>query len=48
MTSEERINELETKLLNTLELLKIAVQMSRGLDNDTTEYLLEQIEAIQR
>lgn len=48
MTSEERINELETKLLNTLELLKTIVNIDRGLDKDTTDYLVEEIESLQR
>lgn len=43
MTPEERIIDLETKLLSTLDLLKTIVNMNRGFDNETTEYLLEEI-----
>ena len=51
MTQEERINELEkklndleVKLMNTLCLLKEFVMLDRGLDNNTTEQLVERIE----
>lgn len=48
MVSEKRINELEVKLLNTLELLKEAIRLSSSFDNRTTDYLVEKIEELQR
>lgn len=45
---EKRINELETKLRNVLELLKEVVRMSGSFNNRTTDYLVEKIEELQR
>jgi hypothetical protein len=43
MTPEERITELEAKLRGTLEILKTIVNLDRDFDNDTTEYLIDEI-----
>jgi hypothetical protein len=55
MTQEERINELENKiielevkLMNTLCLLRESVLLDRGFDNSTTEQLAEHIEYLLR
>lgn len=45
---EKKVNELETQLMNTLELLKEAVKMSRGLSNEQTEYLVDSIYNVQQ
>ena len=39
---------LEEKLDKTIEVLKILIQVDRGLDNDTTEWLLDMIEELER
>ena len=55
MTQEERINELEkkiieleVKLMNTLCLLRESVLLDSGFDNSTTEQLVEHIEYMLR
>lgn len=45
---EKKINELEVKLNNTLCLLKESALLDRGLDNNTTEQLVEHIEDVLR
>ena len=48
MTTEERVKQLENKLTLTIELLKFIVRVDNGLTKDNTDWLLEQIETIQR
>lgn len=55
MTQEERINELEkkindleVKLMNTLDILRVVINLDRGLDNDTTEWLVKKVENLER
>lgn len=55
MTQEEKINELEkklndleVKLINTLDILRVFIKLDRGLDNDTTEWLVKKVENLER
>ena len=48
MTPEQRINELEVKLLNTIDILKTVVRITSGLDRDTTDFILDRIEELER
>ena len=55
MTQEERIdelekkfNDLEVKLMNTLDILRVVIKLDRGLDNDTTEWLVKKVENLER
>ena len=45
---EQKVNTLETQLMNTLEILKEAVKMSHGFSNNTTEYLVDSIYHVQQ
>ena len=47
MTLEEKVDYLEDKLVRTIEVLKLLVQVDNGLGKDTTEWLLEQVEELQ-
>lgn len=48
MTVEKRVEFLEDRLVRTLEVLKLFVHLDRGLDRDTTSWLEEQIEELQK
>ena len=48
MTTEERVLYLEDKLARTIQLIKFIIRMDTGLSKDNTDWLLEQIEIIQR
>jgi hypothetical protein len=45
---EKKINELEVKLMNTLDILRVVINLDRGLDNDTTEWLVKKVENLER
>lgn len=45
---EEKINRLECKLRNTIDILKIAVKITNGLNKDTTDFILDRIEELER
>jgi hypothetical protein len=45
---EKKINELEVKLMNTLNILRVAINLDRGLDIDTTEWLVKKVENLER
>lgn len=48
MTAEEQINKLEDKLARTLEVLKLLVLISSGLNKTNTEWFVDQIEELQQ
>ena len=48
MTTEEKVNYLEDKLARTIQLIKFIVRMDSGLSKDNTDWLLEQIDVLQR
>ena len=48
MTTEEKINYLGDKLARTLEVLKLLVLISSGLNKTNTEWFVEQIEELQQ
>lgn len=47
MTLEERVNDLECRLLNVIDLLKYTVTLSTGLTKNDTKHILEQLERLQ-
>ena len=48
MTTEEKVEYLEDKLARTIQLIKFIIRMDTGLSKDNTEWLLEQVEILQR
>ena len=48
MPLEEKINKLECKLMNTIDILKTVVRITNGLDSDTTDFILDRIEELER
>ena len=45
---EKKINELEIKLMNTIDILKTVVRITNGLDRDATDFILDRIEELER
>lgn len=45
---EKKINELEVKLVNTLDILRVAINLDHGIDIDTTEWLVKKVEDLER
>ncbi len=48
MTTEERVNYLEDKLARTIQLIKFIIRMDTGLPKANTDWLLEQVDILQR
>ena len=48
MTTEEKVEYLEDKLARTIQLIKFIIHMDTGLSKDNTDWLLEQVEILQR
>lgn len=47
MDLAQRVVELETKLNNTIELLRTIVLLDRGFDTETTDYFIEELNKLQ-
>ena len=47
MTLEEKVYELDVKLLNALDIIKYFVQISNSITAADTDYIVEQIEKLQ-
>ena len=47
MTLEEKVEYLEDKLARTIEVLKLLIKVDNGLSNDTTDWLVGQVEELQ-
>ena len=48
MTTEEKVEYLEDKLARTIQLIKFIIRMDTGLTKDNTDWLLDQVEILQR
>lgn len=48
MTTEEKVLYLEDKLVRVLEVLKLMVLVNSGFNKTNTEWLVDQIEALQQ
>lgn len=48
MDLAQRVVELETKLNNTIELLRTIVLFDRGFDTETTDYFIEELNKLQQ
>jgi hypothetical protein len=44
---DRRINDLEVKLMNTLDILRVVINLDRGIDNDTAEWLVKKVENLE-